>query len=700
MKKMVSCISALMLICIVVIVNATSCGKNTSIISPTIVESFEYDAIDASSFTVDSEGNVYAINSTGSIYGYDSNGNIVKQLSAELSTTIDIAFSDNKLYVYGCDKKGDQYIIEIDLSNQKRQAYPVEIGSSWIVSMEVVKRKAYLLCIPDEFENEGNINNSNKYLMEYDLKNNEYKNIDIENVQAVSKVKNKILLYINKDHKRECAVYDTEKEAVGRSLPNSDMGEIISFVVNDELTELYYYDIQNRALMLKRLTDGKCFLLSKDQLILSADMLIYHDKKIYSFTYSTSGQDKENTYKIACYTIGNKDRSSLKNNNTNNNKNYDGVVLKVLGAYESLRTLDESAVRSKTGIGTLKVPITEKYSKNDQLITAILADKEDSDIYLMHSGLDLMWKIRDKAGYEPIKPSTGITEYINSCFDYINQLCYAKDTEIWALPIHNQANVILYNEKNMEKAGYSPVMFKSHVVFMDNIKKIAKDPAVCNNYEVWPFPYNSNRLKRWLDFYMYSEDGRINCNTEMFRDYLYFEKRYTGDERFDLFPFRNASGREHLNPDSLVYNDELMLFRHELDFQFKDLSDEVRVVPEPYWDEKDQNVNYTLLTFMIINRNCKNKDAAMTYVDAVAKTILEKPVPPFLFKNKEVYTGRNINLTVFEDLYNIYAHGKCHIPLFDTDALYSTIWDYFEGKISMDEAIARIERDLEMGLNE
>lgn len=74
------------------------------------------------------------------------------------------------------------------------------------------------------------------------------------------------------------------------------------------------------------------------------------------------------------------------------------------------------------------------------------------DLAAVSSDQDFADSIRNKGSFYPLNDVTGVKEYIQNCFPYIQDAA-EKDGEIWCLPISNDIPVLVYNEKNCSEKG-------------------------------------------------------------------------------------------------------------------------------------------------------------------------------------------------------------------------------------------------------
>ena len=123
------------------------------------------------------------------------------------------------------------------------------------------------------------------------------------------------------------------------------------------------------------------------------------------------------------------------------------------------------------------------------------------------------------------------------------------------------------------------------------------------------------------------------------------------------------------------------------------------VMPIPRISEK-VDANYVNPTYAIINPFSKHKDEALKFLEYISSDYFNTQSSySFIVEDKSVYPERYMtDSDIFSDVHSIYENG-----FLQTHFLSSTrndIDEYQNGRITLDEAIAMYQREVEIWLNE
>jgi hypothetical protein len=126
-----------------------------------------------------------------------------------------------------------------------------------------------------------------------------------------------------------------------------------------------------------------------------------------------------------------------------------------------------------------------------------------------------------------------------------------------------------------------------------------------------------------------------------------------------------------------------------------------RALPMPRISS-DVKGNFISMNCAFINPYSKNKERALKYLEAITEApfdFITGYTSVMFFKDKSMYADKyDITQPAFEDIYNIISNGMFkNSTFFPSDSI---ITDYQSGKLTLDEAVAAIQREAEMWLNE
>lgn len=180
-----------------------------------------------------------------------------------------------------------------------------------------------------------------------------------------------------------------------------------------------------------------------------------------------------------------------------------------------------------------------------------------------------------------------------------------------------------------------------------------------------------------------------------------YMKRAFEDPFYDLQDIDDLSLSQKDHPE---YNLKRMVYKYTSSLSFHldyGTLDGWRVHPSPKLSE-DTRENIVSLIGFIVNPYGKQKELAKAYLEAIT----EQPVGvysgyyyPFIFKDMNSYEGAyDITLPAVKDIYEIFKNGKQNTPSYPYD--WAIVDDYQQGRLTLEEAIERVQRETEMWLNE
>lgn len=364
--------------------------------------------------------------------------------------------------------------------------------------------------------------------------------------------------------------------------------------------------------------------------------------------------------------------------------------------------LNTARIREITGLQTdLKI-----IEDNDAFLADLMAGNPDVDIFMV-SIKDS--RFRREGLYEPLNSSGVIRAYQNACFPYISEGMQTDSGDIWMLPIAVWTESVWYVEENLKKFDVDPERLRTMDSFLELSREMKKRLQGTEYYtyansgilgSVW-----SNQYTRT---YCDVPHGVVNYKTDAYRNF--FETMWTGwniysqrPEHPDIERFR-AEEFGGMISDAPYYHPEKMLYKFcsvMEHLKYGDLEG-WRVMPAPKFSEEVQGDEVRGVA-LVLNPHSLQKELAMAYLEAVAKNPINiyQSNNSFLFSDLSVYWETyDVEQPAFQDLYELFAGGV--INPYPSSYLYSdlVVDDYQNGRLTLDEALDRLQREMDMYLNE
>lgn len=321
--------------------------------------------------------------------------------------------------------------------------------------------------------------------------------------------------------------------------------------------------------------------------------------------------------------------------------------------------------------------IKQRILEEDEFALKVLAQDSDFDLYFLESRDDTSYNLMKNGVFYPLNEVEGVKEYIDACFPNVRELAYNEDGDIWMLPIRMGVNTIHYHKEFCAAAGvdFSQMDYGDFLEFVLQTEK-------------------ENPELGWYTFYLLQEDffGQyFQCqesfDTEMFREYAKKIRRF----------YEELGGSMTGNPDLLqdtyyygssVSDDLTGLWVEERNYDLSPYG----VVSVPLMQE---NIcPQGTITFLAVNPESDNLKDTLEYISEYAKYLLQQK-NSFMLEDTSTYG----DAPIIREVYEIYRQAYIR---FDMDAeIYQTLfWDYAEGKLELEDAIAEMERRRNIYLGE
>ena len=399
-----------------------------------------------------------------------------------------------------------------------------------------------------------------------------------------------------------------------------------------------------------------------------------------------------------------------------------------------------------------------------EFLLSIMAGNPDIDIYVMSDPSALTNSVKKTGYYVPLNDSAPIQGYFDRCFDWVGESAKAPNGDIWALPVGYNIVAMFYVPENMERFGIAPEDLETFNGYWDTLNRINPvkgDAYITNGFPgIFELQYitlcqnagnydHGTPLFRDLFEKLYS--GWRYCT------YIYELEKYEGDlptyhpvMECDQNAYRQSDelGRSReWDPDRMIFhmydidNAFSSMGRTNRYYQYYKEHDDMkdhremhpdidptpidlrrwRAMPVPRISE-EVKPNYASALFAFVNPYSQNKELSVEYLEAIAENMLDvsysngdftiapfEKAPQFTLKDPSAYEGYyDMSIPIFTDIYEIFRDGKMGASLAsgapaeqDKNPITPAyITNYQEGKITLDEAVASRQREVDMWLYE
>jgi len=650
--------------------------------------------------TVSSEDELFVHERNGYIKRYNSEGTLIK----EYPHTIDLiamCWYEGTLYAYDAVKT---QIVSMNIEDGTITPVSENLEVEMIQNFTVAGNYLYLLAIPEV--EQYNVTR----LYQIDITSGKIRDTNEENILAVYGASDGTLYYYaNRDNAYALYTYDSAKGNSQKLYDMNGIGQISAFVYENDY--MIFSPLTEPCLRAIKSSENFDAVLDKDIIIPSGNFISYSKGNLVYFGVLLDS-DKENSIK------------SIFIDDIDNFVDPDDEIIPdmlVIWAPQPF-FLDASKINKKSG---LNAKIIERIVQADVLLTEIMSGSSDIDIYITNFNSPLANGIKEKGMHVPLNESKTIMEYKEKYFDYIADSMQTPSGDVWMLPLYINAYVIWYVPENTERFNIKPEDFSNFNSFMDLCSRMPKTGSfaayIDSPYSFWIGCYNQYNL-----FFNDYSNKKVNFDTALLKNI--FDKLWTGVEykaeygRYFHPVFRSSIDDYHgeLLLESSAYDKTKLIFKCDLISEQLNIPQKIkkhysvspeypteytlegwRALPEPRISP-DVNKNVINMWCAFINPYSKNKENAIKYMEAIAKhpfDFITYYTTAIYFKDKEMYANvYDITQPAFDDVYNIMSNGIINSSRFYPSNVI--IDDYISGKLTLNEAIAKIQREAEMWLNE
>lgn len=616
------------------------------------------------------------------------NGNICKFYdSGELRTAYENTYGFSAPYYF------DEYIYAMSADGYLYKIHN-NSGEMSAVSEKIDGYSANCIVVNGDFAliTMHTANDSGRFkiqLMRVDLASGEATELDLGTDQRLYCSAGGVMYVYTKeviDRKEVYSLYEIPTE--GKPIYICDMTDIGAtprFVLENGV---FYYADQMGDLCGRSLTDGEISICVPDAGIYgmgeyAESGMAFSDGNI--FYYNANTASIESAY-ILDFGIG-----------------YKSLV-KICAPYkESVSHISTEALARYTDAN-----LSYTYLSEDEIALKILAGDDDADVYFISASL--AGKLLDKNIYTPIE-SDIIKDFNESCFDYINEACFAKNGDMALMPISNYVYGIVYPIVSFEEADVTEEELLYYEYLMDCVRNKSADKHA---FQFGNVIYDS-LLMQYAEYYCDFENGEFDFTSDIFKGFFTELCTYYPDyDSWEPYGFTHPLTYDPEVDPELIGKEESAQYSDDLTFMSisfynyyyyaiycPTFFEEWRAIPMPRLSQ-DVTANYVELEFAIINPYSKNKEAAEKLLEDIATNYMSvrggQAVYSFLLEDRSAYSSDyHPESQVFNDFYDIAKDGFIFCYEIDSAVICD---NYSRGLISAEEALEELQRQVNISLNE
>jgi len=391
---------------------------------------------------------------------------------------------------------------------------------------------------------------------------------------------------------------------------------------------------------------------------------------------------------------------------------YSGVVLTVQDTLAGndfvtgLGELNYQVITQETGIR-----FRSKCYLPDEIILKMLAGDDDIDIYFisnsqLHNVID--------CGFYTIIESEIIDNYISQCRDILQEYS-TVDGKTAFVPVSSGASAILIPKSAIEETGVTAQDIEYLDDFLEFVRNYDGDRIAYTNssllfdyleyqYEAYYCDYDNKEANFETPLYMHIyeeiwggwQDPRGGIGAT-----IGFEHNLTGDYSNNsekaLCTFGSYSSAENFTDKRLNTDPNVYMTSGSTDFFEK-----WRAFPIPKISE-DVISGIGGGTYALINPYSENKEAALKVLELLASDYFKytgNTLSGFMYEDKSMYPeSYHPDSEIFNDFLNI-IDDNTTMAYYTFSVQRLDIDDYQAGKLTLEEAVAEYQRQVDIWLNE
>lgn len=323
--------------------------------------------------------------------------------------------------------------------------------------------------------------------------------------------------------------------------------------------------------------------------------------------------------------------------------------------------------------------MTTLSATSDEFALKVLARDSDFDLFVLDTRNDCAYNLKENGAFYALNKVDGVQEYLDACFPYIKELAYNEDGDIWMIPVDVDIPGIVYNKEFCAAQGvdYSSM---NYMEYMDFIAKIKAEEPEKGSISIGTI------LEPLLMQYVSKYDS---FDTELFRENLAKLKNVfdtgSGWGFPSVYGSSTAGGPAEEFYLSFEYNSEFM----ESLTKNGPASQAYGVSGFPKLAEGMGDMG--TITLLAVNPESDNLKETLKYITEYCNYMLTVK-SSFMLKDESTYDMDN---PFVKDLYEHIAGGTIEFRMSD-DVYLNTFWNYLDGEITLDDAIAEADRKLKI----
>ena len=662
------------------------------------------NAVNFVSLAVGENADVYAATYEGTVSRYTPEGELVREYPGT-EFFCALQYTDGFLYGFNANTKD---IVRLDPESGELQVLYAELDAVQLSAMAVVGSRMYLIAVPP-FGN-STFDTTEDYYTNYGEK---FFVLDMESgeLAEITKITHPMTLYGNSKgalyvyaHPEDSYIlyqYDMKTQMPVEIANMDDVGYLFSFACEGDS---FVYLSATGGVNAKKMPDGLVYNVA-DILPVTYNGICfaYHKGNFIFLELNETNKDENNMQlKTIIHTLSlSSEYVTLLDHTTPCEiEPLGNITISVLG---SNIYFNEKNLYENSGIKAVFVEQPQDLDKLQEFYTSLMAGDETVDIYVLGAGLPAVNTLMKQKGYEPLNDSKTIRTYIENAFDWVGENMTAPNGDIWMFPLYYRMEALWFVPENFELYDLTAT---DVATFDSYYKTVEKLNTIHSEHKVFARDFSSaeyNWVVQYESIYNDYDSRKINFTTDIFRNF--FDKIWTGWSltKGELHPIleKNTQLDIHINSSSVFpeYDAETVVF------SLMNIRDQLthvqniekwRALPLPrITSEVTSNIADSYCA--VVNPYSKNKELAIAYLEAAAEDVLSSMKQPnFTLKDLSSYEGYyDMTIPVYHDIYELFKNGGTYSICLPHRERMNIIYEYQHGNLTLDEAIAEIQRKAE-----
>lgn len=325
--------------------------------------------------------------------------------------------------------------------------------------------------------------------------------------------------------------------------------------------------------------------------------------------------------------------------------------------------------------------INKQFISEEEIALKLLAKDTDWDAAVIYSRQSFAAQIASQGNFQPLEEQ----EYLEKCQLHIRNACTTADGKIWALPIEDNVNCIVYNKEKCDEYG---IDFSKMTTceFLEKSRQLCEDEALRGTWVNVNWEYLNETL---LNDCIYN----LNADSEQFRSVVdalkqhanvLFQEEYM-QPKIDTISddgsiFAMLSNAFQGKTDEFLYE---TIFSYKSAAYLLSKNPDLSVAKIPF---DGTNTGYCML--LLVNPYAPNKEDTLRLVSDLAGEQLAK-----------IKEYSDLTTEGKRQLDEVYDNSKIIMGIPDEIYRYD-FWAYLGDEITLDEFVSRVKDKMNMYLNE